>query len=211
MRPPRCLRLFAPALLLLLLAPGAPRAAAPVTEFSGSLERRGTTGDHQVQVWVKGDLWREEATAGKVVYVSIRRPDRGVVWTWPRGDYRYREDSLDKINGPRAEEEAALAASLPQELGSEKVAGIACRKVRWVTAHPLLGTVTRWLAEGYPFPLRETRVDPQGVETFREGFTKIKPGPQASSLFDLPPGAKGMSNTFGRPRPAAPQPPPQEK
>jgi len=124
--------------------------------------------------------------------INIFRRDRNLHWMLNPKEKKYLERPLSE-----EDMQTALKQHIGQTekiIGTETVQGFKCTKKRVVTTVKYFGIArksesTVWISKRLALPVRTKSDDGHMTE-----LRKIKPGRQPSSLFDVPPGYKQVSN-----------------
>ncbi len=124
--------------------------------------------------------------------VTIGRQDLGKAWILFPAMHRYQEISLAELSGGKLFLRPA-PEEIVERLGFETVEGYRCEKMRvrhrGEGAHgPVEMTVTVWIADGFPVPLRTVTANGTVTE-----YHNIVVGPQPAELFELPAGYTKMA------------------
>lgn len=127
--------------------------------------------------------------------VTIGRQDLGKAWVLFPAMHRYQEVSLAELGDGRVFLKPS-PEEIVERLGFETVQGYRCEKMRVRRRGegnngPVESTVTVWMADGFPVPLRT--VTPKGTVT---EYHNIAVGPQPDELFELPAGYTKMAGGF---------------
>jgi hypothetical protein len=169
--------------LAILAAQAVPDAAE--AEFTAEVSVKTAAGFNlSGKVFVKGPKKRNEMTIGTRIITTIVREDKKVTWTLLPGTRQYRESPLrfDPLN-PNSD--------LPhetKELGPDKVNGYDCKRILWTFKNPNQGSLLQWYAPALKAAVRYQIKDKAGKLASTTDYQKVKPGPQADSLFEVPPG-----------------------
>jgi outer membrane lipoprotein-sorting protein len=160
-------------------------------EFTADMIQKTQAASFKSQVFVKGEMIRNEMDMKGTQQVSISRLDKGVVWVLMPGQMYMEmplsaggEDSL--LTDQKKLEEVATK----EDLGKEKVNGYACDKYRFTFNDKSMGTMTQWFSKKLNFPIKSVMMGSQGeISTEYKNINEQK---LADSLFEVPAGYNKM-------------------
>ena len=177
-------------LTALLLGLAACSGGGRIEEYSARQVYRNPNGQEGTnKIFVSRDKIRMEMRSpeGEDSMVMIFRKDKEVAWTLFPEEKFYFENKLDEAKLQKAFGEIQDDVK-KEELGTETVSGLKCRKMRVETTSSIMGrqiktTSTVWVSDRVDFPVKVQGED-GGVMEMRD----IKSGRQPSDLFEIPAG-----------------------
>ena len=159
--------------------------AAADAEFSADLSIKTAAGfTMSGKTFVKGPMRRNELTIGQRTMTTILRQDKKLTWVLLPSSRQYRQSFLrsDPLN-PTPE-----MPYTTKELGPDKANGYDCKQILWIYKNPNLGSVLQWYCPALKTAVRYQLKDKAGTLISTTDYRGVKPGPQADSLFEIPPG-----------------------
>ncbi len=161
-------------------------------EFSADMIQKSPMGNTNGKVFVKGENFRQEMNMGGQNQIMIFQKDKGVVWILMPGQRMYMEMA--------AGGQQNIAPTTPEEmekmgdkkyLGKEKVNGYKCKKYRYTSNDPSVGTTTMWISKKLNFPIKTEMKSSSGPMSME--YKNIQEKKLPDSLFKIPAGYRKMS------------------
>jgi outer membrane lipoprotein-sorting protein len=171
-------------------------ASAAEAEFSADLTILSSTGmSMSGKVFVKGPKKRNEVMIRGYPATTILRQDRKVTWTLFAATKEYRETPLkfDPLN-PASDSPYEI-----KEMGQGKANGYDCKLILWTFKNPEQGSVLQWFTPELDMAVRYQVKNKGGTMVTTTDYRNVKAGPQADSLFEIPPGYRWQASA---PKPA---------
>jgi len=183
------LMLFIISLFIIGLGTAAPGNAA---EFSADMIQKSPMGNTKGKVFVKGEKFRQEMNMGGKKQIMIFQKDKGVVWVLMPEQRMYMEISAggQQNMAPATPEEMEKMGD-KKYLGKEKVNGYKCKKYRYTSNDPSVGTTTMWISKKLNFPIKTEMEGSSGPMSMEYKNIQEKKIPE--SLFKIPAGYQKMS------------------
>lgn len=163
---------------------GAVDFSATTTTKTGKMTMTG-------KVYRHGNRLREDSNLGGTKRAVIVRPDKNVSYVVNFSEKTYMEmlqmpgTNMGKIFDPALLKQYGTL----KKMGSEKISGFVCDKMRFTPKMKPMGVATYWVSRDLQWPLKIVNATPGGGSLVME--TKdIKIGPVPAALFNLPKGFK---------------------
>lgn len=161
-------------------------------EFSADMIQKSPMGNTNGKVFVKGENLRQEMNMGGQNQIMIFQKDKGVVWILMPGQRMYMEMAAggqQNMATPTPEEMEKMGDK--KDLGEEKVNGYKCKKYRYTSNDPSVGTTTMWISKKLNFPIKTEMEGSSGPMSME--YKNIQEKKLPESLFKIPAGYQKMS------------------
>ena len=161
-------------------------------EFSADMIQKSSMGNTKGKVFVKGENFRHEMTMGGEKQIMIFQKDKGVVWVLMPQLKMYMEMTAggqQDMAPPTPEEMEKMGDK--KYLGEEKVNGYKCKKYRYTSKDPSVGTTTMWISKKLNFPIKTEMEGSSGPMSME--YKNIQEKKLPESLFKIPAGYQKMS------------------
>ncbi|MHB0998786.1 MAG: DUF4412 domain-containing protein [Armatimonadota bacterium] len=163
-------------------------------EFSANVSRKITnpkTGTINVseKIYVKGIIRRQEIDSPMGKWITIIRPDKGLMWMLISSTKSYTEMENAKVDIKAMPSLESMIKKKPnvKSLGTEKVSGYVCNKYKYTdTKNNATGTI--WISTKLQQEIKSISKSRQGSMTTL--VSNIKEAKQPDSLFTIPKGYK---------------------
>jgi len=161
-------------------------------EFSADMIQKSPMGNTNGKVFVKGEKFRQEMNMGGKKQIMIFQKDKGVVWVLMPELKMYMEMSAggQQNMAPATPEEMEKMGD-KKYLGEEKVNGYKCKKYRYTSNDPSVGTTTMWISKKLNFPIKTEMEGSSGTMSME--YKNIQEKKLPDSLFEIPAGYQKMS------------------
>ncbi len=157
-------------------------------EFSADMVTLQGGQESVAKTFYKGNLYRMEMNQGGQESISIGNIAEKVVWALSPQTKTYIEFRGGQTQAPGSAEVDKDVVKEIKKLGTETLQGYSCEKSQVVYKDPSMGTMTMWFSPKLSVALRMEY--PNNSMTIE--YRNIREGPQADSLFVIPPGYKKM-------------------
>ena len=161
-------------------------------EFSADMIQKSSMGNTKGKVFVKGENFRHEMTMGGEKQIMIFQKDKGVVWVLMPQLKMYMEMTAggqQDMAPPTPEEMEKMGDK--KYLGEEKVNGYKCKKYRYTSKDPSVGTTTMWISKKLNFPIKTEMEGSSGPMSME--YKNIQEKKLPDSLFKIPAGYQKIS------------------
>ena len=161
-------------------------------EFSADMIQKSPMGNTNGKVFVKGENLRQEINMGGQNQIMIFQKEKGVVWILMPGQRMYMEMTAggeQNMAPPTPEEMEKMGDK--KYLGEEKVNGYKCKKFRYTSNDPSVGTTTMWISKKLNFPIKTEMEGSSGPMSME--YKNIQEKKLPESLFKIPAGYQKMS------------------
>ena len=183
------LMLFIISFLIIGLGIAAPSHAG---EFSADMIQKSPMGNSEGKVFVKGENLRQEMNIGGEKQIMIFQKDKGIVWVLMPELKMYMEMTAggqQNMAPPTPGEMEKMGDK--KYLGEEKVNGYKCKKYRYTSNDPSVGTTTMWISKKLNFPIKTEMEGSSGPMSME--YKNIQEKKLPESLFEIPAGYQKMS------------------
>ena len=161
-------------------------------EFSADMIQKSPMENTNGKVFVKGEKFRQEMNMGGQNHIMIFQKDKGVVWVLMPQQKMYMEMSAGgQQNMAPATPEDMEKMGDKKYLGEEKVNGYKCKKYRYTSSDPSVGTTTMWISKKLNFPIKTEMKGSSGPMSME--YKNIQEKKLPDSLFNIPAGYQKMS------------------
>ena len=161
-------------------------------EFSADMIQKSPMGNTNGKVFVKGENLRQEMNMGGQNQIMIFQKEKGVVWILMPGQRMYMEMAAggeQNMAPPTPEEMEKIGDK--KDLGEEKVNGYKCKKFRYTSKDPSVGTTTIWISKKLNFPIKTEMEGSSGPMSME--YKNIQEKELPDSLFKIPAGYQKIS------------------
>ena len=161
-------------------------------EFSADMIQKSPMGNTNGKVFVKGENFRQEMNMGGQNQIMIFQKEKGVVWILMPGQRMYMEMAAggeQNMAPPTPEEMEKIGDK--KDLGEEKVNGYKCKKFRYTSKDPSVGTTTMWISKKLNFPIKTEMEGSSGPMSME--YKNIQEKELPESLFKIPAGYQKIS------------------
>jgi|GEM_PF-4853623 len=180
-----------------LASAGEPAAAGKVDFTAQMRQTRGLTTLNGV-FFATADKTRLDLLTPQGLISTVTRLDRKLMWIINHDQRSYLEMKGMAVNPLSVSETEREGQARQEDLGTEKIEGYDCRKIKYTFLDKSKGVVVEWMADSLGYPLRTLFHGPEGEVVLTE-FKKVKVGPQDPGLFEIPEGFSRVARPGSEP------------